>query len=101
MAAGEHLVTGIDDHPHPDDWYEIRLQGRLDPRWSAWFDGMQLAHVDDGTTVVRGPVVDQSALHGLLARLRDLGIPLLSVIQIEPGQPAHLEHPAHDTLDGD
>ena len=54
-------MTGVSDQPHPDDWYEIRLRGHLDPRWSAWFDDMQMAHHDDGTTVVRGPVVDQSA----------------------------------------
>ncbi len=66
-----------------DSWYEIRLQGRLESRWSAWFDGMTLTHGDDGTTVLQGPVVDQAALHGLLARLRDLGLPLISVRQME------------------
>jgi hypothetical protein len=59
---------------------------------------MQMAHHDDGTTVVRGPVVDQSALHGLLVRLHDLGLPLLSVGQIEPHQP---QHPTNDTPNGD
>ena len=63
--------------------YEIRLQGRLDTRWEAWFDGMTLTPGDDGTTVLHGPVVDQAALHGLLARLRDLGLPLISVRQME------------------
>jgi hypothetical protein len=58
--------------------YEIRLQGRLDPRWATWFDGMTLTVAGD-TTVLHGPVVDQAALHGMLARLRDLGLPLLSV----------------------
>ena len=52
----------------PDSWYEIRLQGRLDPRWSAWFDGLTLTTGADGTTILRGPVVDQAALHGLLQR---------------------------------
>lgn len=61
------------------DWYEIRLRGRLDPRWSTWFDGMSLTAGADGTTVLRGPVADQAALHGVLARLRDLGLPLISV----------------------
>ena len=64
-------------------WYEIRLQGRLDPRWSAWFDGMTLTPDTDGTTVLHGPVTDQAALHGLLARLRDLGLPLISVTQVD------------------
>ncbi len=65
-------------------WYEVRLQGRLDRRWSAWFDGMNLTTETDGTTVLCGPVMDQAALHGLLARLRDLGLPLISVTQVEP-----------------
>jgi hypothetical protein len=64
-------------------WYEIHVQGRLDPRWSVWFDAMTMADGVDGTTVMRGPVADQAALHGLLARLRDLGLPLLSVVRVE------------------
>jgi hypothetical protein len=59
--------------------YEIRLGGLLDEHWSAWFDGLTLAHRDDGTTVISGQVADQAELHGLLARIRDLGVPLLSV----------------------
>src|SRR4051794_8229037 len=63
--------------PHDADWYEIRVQGRLDPRWSAYLDGAQLAPGSGGTTtVLTGRVVDQAALHGLLAGLRDLGLPL-------------------------
>ena len=64
--------------------YEIRVGGHLSSRWEAWFDGLTLARVDDGTTVLRGPIVDQSALHGVLQKLRDLGIPLLSVTQLRP-----------------
>ncbi len=64
---------------HDSAWYEIRLQGRLDPRWAAWFEGMTLTDHTDGTTVIHGLVADQAALHGLLQRLRDLGLPLLSV----------------------
>ena len=67
--------------------YEIRLKGHLSSRWAARFDGMTLSHDGDGTTVLHGPVVDQAALHGLLARVRDLGLPLLSVTQVEPDQP--------------
>jgi hypothetical protein len=59
--------------------YEIRVQGRLDPRWATWFDGFALAAEPDGTTVISGSVVDQAALHGLLQSLRDLGMPLVSV----------------------
>jgi hypothetical protein len=66
-----------------ETWYEIRLQGRLEATWSAWFDGMSLTPGADGTTVLRGPVADQAALHGLLSRLRDLGLPLISVRQME------------------
>jgi hypothetical protein len=65
-------------------WYEIRVQGRLDDRWAAWFDGLDLSRTDDGATALRGRVADQAALHGLLHKLRDLGVPLLSVTRTEP-----------------
>jgi hypothetical protein len=64
--------------------YEIRIAGTLDPRWAAWLDGMDLTPVGDGFTLVHGVVADQAALHGLLARLRDLGLPLISVTRL-PG----------------
>jgi hypothetical protein len=64
------------------DRYEIHVRGRLDQRWASWFDGMTVSTDADGTTMIRGPVADQAALHGLLARLRDLGLPLLSVTQV-------------------
>lgn len=67
--------------------YEIRIDGHLDRRWAAWFDGMDLVTNDDGTSVLRGPVVDQSALHGLLDRLRDMGVPLRSLTELEPAAP--------------
>lgn len=66
--------------------YEIRLDGRLDDRWTAWFDGLALSHDSDGTTTLRGDVVDQAALHGLLQRIRDLGVPLVSVTHLDPQQ---------------
>lgn len=66
--------------------YEIRVKGHLGSRWAAWFDGLSLANEDDGTTVLRGPVVDQAALHGLLQKLRDVGIPLVSLTQL-PSDP--------------
>lgn len=59
--------------------YEIRTQGRMSDRWSDWFEGMTLVHQADGTTVIRCPALDQAALHGLLAKVRDLGLPLISV----------------------
>jgi len=66
--------------------YEIRLRGHLDSRWAAWFDGLSLTNSSDGTTVIGGPVADQAALHGLLQKVRDLGLPLVSVTQVQPGQ---------------
>jgi len=69
-----------------DSQYEIRVKGHLGLRWSAWFDGMSVTNLDDGTAVIRGTVVDQSALHGLLQKLRDVGIPLLSLEQIPPNE---------------
>ena len=64
--------------------YEIRLKGHLDARWATWFDGSTLTTCSDGTTTIHGPVVDQAALHGLLQRVRDLGLPLISVTRDEP-----------------
>jgi hypothetical protein len=66
--------------------YEIRLKGHLDNRWASWFDGLTLTTCSDGTTTIRGIVVDQSALHGLLQKVRDIGLPLISVIRVEPDQ---------------
>jgi hypothetical protein len=73
--------------------YEIRLKGHLDARWATWFDGMSLTNESDGTTALRGPVVDQAALHGVLQRLRDVGLPLISVIQLDPNQPPASSNP--------
>ena len=64
--------------------YEIRLKGHLEPRWVAWFDGLSLTQDSDGTTVIRGEVIDQAALHGLLSKVRDLGLPLVAVTQLNP-----------------
>jgi len=69
-------------------WYEIRLQGRLDPRWSARFEGMVMT-TGHGITVLTGDVADQAALHGLLHRLRDIGLPLLAVTRVETDGAAH------------
>jgi len=77
-STGDQLEAG---------WYEIRLKGHLDSRWAAWFDGLTITHESDGTTVIHGPVVDQAALHGLLRKVRDVGLPLVSVTQVGPDQP--------------
>ena len=63
--------------------YEIRTRGRVTERWSDWFDGMDLVHEPDGTTVIRCSALDQAALHGVLAKVRDLGLPLISVTFID------------------
>lgn len=64
--------------------YRVRVEGRLDPGWSAWFDGLALSPESDGTTSIGGFVPDQAALHGLLAKIRDLGLVLLSVEAMDP-----------------
>jgi hypothetical protein len=64
--------------------YEIRVNGVLDGGWSAWFDGLQVTSDERGQTTIAGPVVDQAALHGLLAKVRDLGLELLSVRRTDP-----------------
>jgi len=63
----------------PPDRYRVRIRGHLDPAWSTWFDSLTVAQSDDGTTELTGPLADQAALFGLLARLRDLGATLLLV----------------------
>ena len=73
--------------------YEIRIAGRLAPRWAAWFDGMTLTTAGDGTTVLVGPVADQAALHGVLARIRDLGLPLVSVTRLDADPPRSSSRP--------
>jgi hypothetical protein len=68
----------------PQD-YHIRLKGHLDSRWSAWFDGMTISNQANGEAVLRGPLADQAALHGVLIKIRDLGLPLIAVCQVPPG----------------
>ncbi len=76
-SAEDHDESGL---------YEIRLKGHLDDRWGAWFGGLTLTREDNGETLLTGPVVDQAALHGLLRKVRDLGMPLISVMRVQPGQ---------------
>ena len=64
--------------------YEIRIKGNLSPQWMDWFDGMTVSIAEDGNMLLRGPVIDQSALHGILKKIRDLGMPLLSVNTVDP-----------------
>jgi hypothetical protein len=81
-------ATGMSNGPtsseHGAGCFEIRVGGHLASRWGAWFDGMTLTRHDDGTTVLSGTVTDQAALHGLLRKLNDLGVPLVSVTRTTP-----------------
>ncbi len=66
--------------------YQIRVKGRLDPQWSEWLGGLTVTYggAEVSETILCGPVIDQAALHGLLIKVRDLGVPLLSVMRVEP-----------------
>ncbi len=75
-----------DNDSHEPMTYQIRLKGHLGHEWTDWFDGLTITLEEDGDTLLTGPVVDQAALHGLLKKVRDLGMPLVSVCPVEPGQ---------------
>lgn len=75
--------------------YEVRVSGHLDDRWSAWFAGLTIARLDDGTSTLTGSVVDQAQLHGILARLRDIGATLLS-LSVVVDEEQRLNGPAAD-----
>ena len=79
-------ATNVSSAQEPDR-YEIRVKGHLTDRWGAWFDGMTLTRQADGTTVLDGTVADQSALHGLLRKVSDLGLPLVSVTSTDQHEP--------------
>lgn len=79
--------------------YQIRLAGHLDARWAAWFDGLTVGQESDGTTLISGPIADQAALHGLLQRVRDLGLPLVSVTRDETDPPTTLGTGQADVAD--
>jgi hypothetical protein len=81
--SATHAST--EDH-HEPELYEIRLKGHLENRWAAWFEGLTITALDNGETLLTGPVVDQAALHGLLRKVRDVGIPLLSVTLVRSSQ---------------
>jgi hypothetical protein len=73
-------------HDRSGPSYQIRLQGHLDRYWSAWLENLTIAHEEDGTTVLHGTLIDQAALYGVLIRIRDLGLVLVSVERVEHGE---------------
>jgi hypothetical protein len=72
--------------PNQSVVYQIRIKGHLGQQWTDWFEGLTITLEDNGDTLLTGPVIDQAALHGLLKKVRDLGMPLLSVNRVEPGR---------------
>ena len=90
IGRDRHVPMSQELDPHVDSSrpmaYQIRITGQLDSRWADWFEGLTIT-LDGGDTLISGPVVDQAALHGLLKRVRDLGMPLVSVSPVEPGPP--------------
>ena len=77
-------LASMEDHYEPQ-LYEIRLKGHLGREWTDWFEGLTITLEENGDTLLTGPVIDQAALHGLLKKVRDLGMPLVSVSPVEPG----------------
>lgn len=84
ISKVEGMTDNYNAGTDPDEpmIYQIRIKGHLDPQWKDWFDGMSITLEENGETVIFGPVIDQAALYGLLKKVRDIGIPLISVMQI-------------------
>ena len=81
------MSNELDSKPDPKQpmVYQIRIKGHLDSQWTDWFEGMTITLEENGNTLLTGKVIDQAALHGLLKKVRDLGMPLVSVSPVEPG----------------
>jgi hypothetical protein len=95
--TGDTRRSMSETHPLPEfhdepGLYEIRLKGHLDHRWTGWFEGLTITLEEGGDTLLTGPVIDQAALHGLLKKVRDLGLTLLSVNQVPPLEPSNQLH---------
>jgi hypothetical protein len=90
--TGHNRYTGMPNELEPKPTpsqpviYQIRLKGHLGRGWTDWFDGLTITLEEDGDTLLTGPVIDQAALHGLLKKVRDLGMPLVSVNFVDPGR---------------
>ena len=80
--------------------YQIVVKGHLDSEWSEWFDGLTITLVDNGETILSGPIVDQTALHGVLIKIRDLGLPLLSLTRTETGRESKSNSLVHQEEEG-
>jgi hypothetical protein len=89
MNASHEQKKDSDQQPT----FEIRIKGHLGSQWSEWFEGLNITLEDDGNTLLSGPVIDQAALHGVLKKIRDLGMPLVSVIQVQFNE----SHPIRST----
>jgi len=91
----------MSDKRNPDQpiIYQINIEGHLDDRWADWFENASISLEENGDTLITCPVVDQAALHGLLKKVRDLGIPLLSVNSIQPAQPTDIDFDQAETPD--
>lgn len=76
----------MNGHAGKQSYYQIEIEGHLDGRWQDWFDGLTITSTDDGHTILSGPIRDQAALHGLLKKVCNLGVPLLSVNRVESDQ---------------
>ena len=79
MSATHNSTRDLDEV----DWHEIRIQGHLDERWTDWLQGLKFTHESDGTTTLMGPLADQAALHGVLTKIRDLALPIVSVRRVD------------------
>jgi hypothetical protein len=80
-------------NPNPPIVYEIRIKGQVDNQWTDWFEGLTITLEENGDTLLTGPVIDQAALHGLLKKVRDLGLPLVSVnrVQLNKSHPSRIK----------
>jgi hypothetical protein len=92
IRIGHNGRSGMTNELHPKTdpgqpmVYQIRIKGHLSHQWTAWFEDLTITLEDNGDTLLTGPVIDQAALHGLLKKVRDLGMPLVSVSPVAPGQ---------------
>ena len=97
-TQNDETHTSVEAHYEPG-LYEIRIKGHLADRWAGWFGDLTITLEEDGNTLLTGPVVDQAALYGLLRKVRDLGMPLLSVNRVEPGPSSTLRTGQADASD--